>query len=207
MKQIMITLGQFARAGVITFMALAASMFALADKHEESQADVEAGGRVMALEVEAVITAIDLETREVTLQGPAGGIFTLYSQDKVVKLEDVNVGDSVIVSYLAALESELREPTPAELATPWVEVEEEVLSDDAAQPGIADVRTIRAVVSVEAINSESGSVTIKDSRGKLHIIDGVEPEKMERIKVGQTAVMVFTQAVALTLQKKEEGAE
>jgi hypothetical protein len=170
MTQIMKTLSDLSRAGLVACLALALPMLAQAEHHEEAQADAETSVRAMAMEAEAVITAIDLETREVTLQGSTGSSFTLQSQDKAIKLEDVKVGDTVVVTYLAALESQLREPTAEEIAEPWVELEEEVISDDAALPGIADMRVIRAVVTIEGMNREFGTVTIKDSRGKLHII-------------------------------------
>lgn len=207
MTPIMKILSDLSRAGLVAVLALALPILAQAEQTEGAQADVETNVRVMAMEAEAVITAIDLETREVTLQGPNGESFTLDAQEEVVKLEDVKVGDAVVVTYLAALESQLREPTAEEIAEPWLELDEEVVSDDAAHPGIADMRVIRAVVTIEEMNPELGAVTIKDSRGKLHVIGGVEPEKMEGVTIGQSAVMVFSQALALTLQKKEDASE
>lgn len=207
MKNVMKNVANLRRASLVVVLALALPMLAQAEQTEEAQADVETNVRVMAMEAEAVITAIDLEAREVTLEGPNGELFTLHSQEKVVKLEDLEVGDAVVVTYLAALESQLREPTAEEIAQPWLELDEEVVSDDAAHPGIADMRVIRAVVTVEGMNREFGTVTIKDSRGKLHIIGDVEPEKLEGITIGQSAVMVFSQALALTLKKKEESSE
>ena len=50
-------------------------------------------------------------------------------------------------------------------------------------------------------------MVIKDSRGKVHMIGDVEPEKMTGVKVGQTAVIVFTEAMALTLEKKAKAAQ
>jgi len=207
MTHLMKILYSTTRTTLIMLLALTLPMLAQAAHHEEAQAEVKTGGRAMAVEVEAVITAIDLKTREVTLQGPSGDTFTLKSEDKMIKLEDVKVGEVVVVTYLAALESELREPTAEELAEPWVEVEDEVLSDDTTQPGIANMRIIRAVVTIEGMNREFGTVTVKDSRGKLHIIGDVEPEKMEGVTLGQTAVMVFSEALALSLQKKAPEAE
>ena len=207
MTHLMKILYSTTRTTLIMLLALTLPMLAQAAHHEEAQAEVKTGGRAMAVEAEAVITAIDLKTREVTLQGPSGDTFTLKSEDKMIKLEDVKVGEVVVVTYLAALESELREPTAEELAEPWVEVEDEVLSDDTTQPGIANMRIIRAVVTIEGMNREFGTVTVKDSRGKLHIIGDVEPEKMEGVTLGQTAVMVFSEALALSLQKKAPEAE
>jgi hypothetical protein len=213
MSDTMKTLSRAARTGLIALVALALPMLAQAAHHEEAQAKpkaetqakVQTGGRAVAMEAE--ITAIDLKTRQVTLRGPGGNTFTLQSQDKAIALEDVKVGDSVVVTYIAAMESELRVPTAEEIAAPWVELDEEAVSEDATHPGIADMRVIRAVVTVEGMNRVSGTVTVKDSRGMVHIIGDVEPEKMEGVKIGETAVIVFAEAIALTLKHQAAPAD
>ena len=215
MSDTMKTLSRAARIGLIALVALALPMLAQAAHHEEAQAKpkaetqakVQTGGRAVAMEAEAEITAIDLKTRQVTLRGPGGNTFTLQSQDKAIALEDVKVGDSVVVTYIAAMESELRVPTAEEIAAPWVELDEEAVSEDATHPGIADMRVIRAVVTVEGMNRVSGTVTVKDSRGMVHIIGDVEPEKMEGVKIGETAVIVFAEAIALTLKHQAAPAD
>ena len=215
MSHTMKTLSHAARTGLIALVALALPMLAQAAHHEEApakpqaevQAKVQTGGRAVAMEAEAEITAIDLKTRQVTLRGPGGNTFTLQSQDKAIALEDVKVGDSVVVTYIAAMESELRVPTAEEVAAPWVELDEEAVSEDATHPGIADMRVIRAVVTVEGMNRVSGTVTVKDSRGMVHIIGDVEPEKMEGVKIGETAVIVFAEAIALTLKHQAAPAD
>jgi len=215
MSDTMKTLSRAARTGLIALVALALPMLAQAAHHEEAQAKpkaetqakVQTGGRAVAMEAEAEITAIDLKTRQVTLRGPGGNTFTLQSQDKAIALEDVKVGDSVVVTYIAAMESELRVPTAEEIAAPWDELDEEAVSEDATHPGIADMRVIRAVVTVEGMNRVSGTVTVKDSRGMVHIIGDVEPEKMEGVKIGETAVIVFAEAIALTLKHQAAPAD
>ena len=86
-----------------------ATLFPLALAAEE--AAPEGGGRAMIMTVEAVVTDIDLENRQVSLQGPMGHPVTVTASEKVVKLEDVSVGDTLIATYMASLEGELREPT------------------------------------------------------------------------------------------------
>jgi hypothetical protein len=39
-----------------------------------------------------------------------------------------------------------------------------------------------------------------DSNGKVHVIADVEPEKMSNVTLGQTIVMTFSEALALTLE-------
>jgi hypothetical protein len=169
----------------------------------EEGAAPEGGARAMAVEIVAVVTDIDLETRQVSLEVPGGSVITVHATEQVVKLEDVSVGDALVVTYLAALEGEIREPTEEELAEPWVELDEGIVSDDPAHPAVAGARAIRAVVSIEGMNRILGTVTVKDARGKVHVITDVEAEKMAGVTLGQTAVLVFTEALALSLEKHQ----
>ena len=186
------------QASLLALMVFVLPMAAQAEHHEEG----EATGRAVAVSMEAVVTDINLETRQVTLKGPEGNSVTLTARENVVKLEDVKVGDTLVATYVAALEGELREPTEEELANPWVVVEEGGISEEGAAPAIGAARIIRAVCTIEGMNRELGAVTIKDPNGKLHLIGGVEPEKMDGVTLGQTVVIVYAEALALTLEPK-----
>lgn len=184
-------------------LALLVTIAPMAAHAAEEGAAPEGGARAMAVEIVAVVTDIDLETRQVSLEVPGGNIITVHATEQVVKLEDVSVGDALVVTYLAALEGEIREPTEEELAEPWVELDEGIVSDDPAHPAVAGARAIRAVVSIEGMNRILGTVTVKDARGKVHVITDVEAEKMAGVTLGQTAVLVFTEALALSLEKHQ----
>ena len=168
------------------------SLFPLALSAEEPAP--QGGGRAMIVTVEAVVTDIDLENRQVSLQGPMGQPVTITATEQVVKLEDVSVGDTLIATYMASLEGELRAPTEEELAEPWVVLEDAGVLEGADQPTAGGARLIRAVCTV----------TVMDPRGKAHVIADVEPEKMEGVTLGQTIVMVYTEAIAVTLEHVKE---
>ena len=186
-------------SATLVALALVLPLSAQADNHAAAEAAAPSG-RAMALTVEAVITEIDLETRQVTLQGPGGAPFTVTAQEQVVKLEDVSVGDTVVATYLAALEGELREPTEEEKAEPWVVLEDAGISENPDNPAIGGARLIRAVCTIEGMNRVLGTVTLMDPRGKLHLLGDVEPGKMEGVVLGQTVVVVYTEALALSLE-------
>jgi hypothetical protein len=182
----------------VAALMLAMPLAAQAGHHEE--AAVEGGLRAMALTVDAVVTAIDLETMQIGLMGPGGAPFTITAPEQVIKLEDVSVGDRVVATYLSALEGELRAPTQDELAEPWVVLEDAAISEDADAPAISGARQIRAVCTIEGLNRVLGTVMLKDSNGNLHVLDDVDPAKMEGVTLGQTLVVVYTEALALSLE-------
>ena len=165
--------------------------------------ETDGGARAMALTVEAIVTDIDLESRQVSLKGPDGKTITLTATEDVVKLEDVNVGDALRATYLAALEGELREPTEEEKAEPYVVLKDGGAGDVEGQPVAGAARLIHAVCTIEGMNRLLGTVTIMDPNGKVHVIGDVEPEKMSNVTLGQTIVMTFREAIALTLEHVE----
>jgi hypothetical protein len=189
------------RLAALSLMALALPLMA------ESEAPaVEGNVRAMAMAVEAVVTDVDLETRQVSLKTPSGEIVTLTATEDVVKLEDVAVGDRLRATYLAALEGELREPTEEELAQPWLVLQDSGKGVVDGTPMAGGARIIRAVCTIEGMNRLLGTVTILDPNGRAHVIGDVEPEKMAGVTLGQTIVMVYEEALALTLEHVEAPA-
>lgn len=199
------SLSRILNAGIIAALAAALPFAAQA---ESEAADVDTRGRAMAMVVEAVVVDIDHETRHVSLQGPTGNIFTVTATEQVVKLEDINVGDTLVATYLAALEGELREPTEEELAEPWVVLQDAgATTNEAGEPVVGGARLIRAVTTIEGMNRALGTVTLLDSNGKLHLIQDVEPEKMEGVTLGTTIVVIYREALALSLEHTGKAAE
>lgn len=156
--------------------------------------------RVMAITVEAEVTDVDRETRHVTLRGPGGDLFTVTVPEETSSLDNIKAGDRLVATYIAGLEGELREPTEAELEEPWVVIKEAGVSDDKNHPGVGAARVIRAVCTIEGLNRILGTVAFKDPRGKVHVIGDVEPEKMEGVTLGQTLIVVYAEALALSLE-------
>lgn len=175
-------------------------VFATGVAAQEAEPTEEGNARTMAITVEALVTDVDMETRHVTLQGPRGDLFTVTVPEDATKLENIKVGDRLVATYLAGLEGELREPTAEELAEPWVVIKDVGISDDANHPGVGAARVIRAVCTIEGLNRILGTVVIKDPRGKVHVIGDVEPEKMEGVTLGQTVVLVYAEALAMSLE-------
>ena len=42
---------------------------------------------------------------------------------------------------------------------------------------------------------------IKDARGRMHTVGGVEMSKLDNVRLGDTVVVVFTEALVLSLKE------
>ena len=189
-------------------LCLSALMLALPfSLQAEEPMSPETKDRIMAITIDAEITDVDTDTREVTLRGPMGDLVTIKVGDHIERLADFAVGDVVSTTYIASLEGELRAPTAEEIAEPWVELDAAAIATKDMDPGAMVGRKIRAVCTIEGMNRVTRSVTVRDPRGKYHVIGDVEPEKMEGVTLGTTLVLVYTEAMAVTLEKKDAMAE
>ena len=169
----------------------------------ENPADVvwASGGRAIVVEVEGEVIAVDLETRELVVRGPCGNFVTLSAREDGVDISQIVPGDTIIADYVASIEAEVRQPTAEELAEPWVVMGERGntgADDDVTAAGLA--RLVRAVCTIEAMDS-AGNVTIKDARGRMHTIGCVELDKLDNVRLGDSVVVVFTEALVMSLKE------
>jgi hypothetical protein len=142
-----------------------------------------------------------MDTREVVVVGPAGNFLTLAAREDGVNLTKIAVGDTIVADYVVSIEAEVREPTAEEQANPWVVMGEMGnTTSDAPMTAAGAARMIRAVCTIEAMD-RNGNVTIKDSRGHMHSVGGVELEKLDNVRLGDTVVMLFTEALVLSLKE------
>jgi len=168
---------------------------------EEPAAPVAGETVLGALEVTATVTAIDPETREVTLQTEDGEEYSLVADEAVKNLAQVNVGDVVTATYVEALAYEVKKGGEAGA--------EATVAAGAAEPGakpagvVAD--QIKVTVTIEAIDPSVPSVTFKGPEGNTRTIRVLHPEKLEGVSVGDTVEITYTEALAMKVEEAPEG--
>lgn len=172
-----------------------------------SQAELEVAARgdnerMTAKRISAVITDIDTASREVTLEGGLGNSITLTVGPDVSRFDEFKVGDLVVATYASSISGELRAPTEAELAEPIVVVDAGAVAPADMEPGAAVGRSVRAICTIEGMNRVTRTVMLKDPDGDFHIIDDVDPAKMEGVSLGDTVIITYTEAFALALEKQ-----
>lgn len=155
----------------------------------------------MLLTLSGKIEAIDLKTREVTLRGPSGRVETVVVDEKVKRLAEAKVGDTVTVNYYMGYVAELRKPTPEEEQNPLVVLEEAGKAGKDAPPGAVGMRKVRAVVTIEGLDRPTQTVTVKGPLGRYWVARVADPARLEQAHIGEKIVVIFTQAAAVSLEK------
>src|SRR3982751_5391810 len=71
----------------------------------------KARGEAVGIKISAVVEAIDLAARRITLKGPQGNSESYIAGPEVKRLAEIKVGDKVTLDYKVAAVAELRAPT------------------------------------------------------------------------------------------------
>jgi len=181
--------------GTVGLPAAAAQAAAETKEHVASEPGKAAMARTT--KIVATVEAIDLAKREVTLKGPKGKVVTLTAGPDVRNLEQVKVGDSVIVGYLEALSltlmkdgKELRGATSASDGARAAKGE---------RPAGVVAEQVKVTADVIAVDTKHKIVTLKGPKQTVDLRVN-DPQQLKLIKVGDQVEAVYTQALALSVE-------
>jgi hypothetical protein len=145
------------------------------------------------------ITDIDYANREVTLKGSQGRTETFSVSKDVQRFNQAKVGDKVAVDYYFGFNAEVRKPTAEEKENPLVLLQATGRTSPSEAPAGADMRQIRAVVTIESLDRADQTITVKGPRGKHYSARVADPSNFDKVHIGDTIVLTFTEAAAISL--------
>ena len=157
--------------------------------------------------VTAKVEAIDHATRVVTLKGPLGNVVTFAVDERVKRLNEVQVGDEVTADYYVSLAGELRAPTEEERQNPLVKITGGARAPKGTSPAGGAVQAYRVVATITALDQASQSFTLQGPLGNSGVIHSQNPENFKQMHVGDTVVVIYTEALAVTLEKAKPAAK
>ena len=152
----------------------------------------------------ATVQAVDLEKRELTLKGPLGNVETLTVDKAVKRLNEIKVGDEVTAKYYVSVAAELREPTAAEKKNPLVVTEGVAKAPKGTAPAAGGLRIIRVIATVEGLARPTRMVTLKGPRGNYMDVRARDVKRLEKLHLGDTIVVTFTEALAISVEKADK---
>jgi hypothetical protein len=145
----------------------------------------------------ARVGAIDHATRMVTLVSEAGDKLIFRADDGVRNLEQVKVGDELQGDLVEKLLIEARPATEEEKAAPVQVAEGLVRGEPGEKPAGLFVRELKSVFTIASIDEAAGGGELRDANGELHFVKARDPKVLERLKVGDTVVVTYTEALRL----------
>lgn len=147
----------------------------------------------------AVVEAINHESREVTLRRGDGKTISFVVGDDARNLDQVQVGDIVTAEYIENLKIEViaAENAEAQVGTAGVVTR----AEEGEMPGVAGVETVIVTAIVEEINIEANTFKLKGPEGNIEEYTARNPENLKKAAVGDLVVISVTKAIAITVEK------
>ena len=146
----------------------------------------------------ATVKAINLDTRQVTLQGKKGKTFTITVSDAVTNLPQVKVGDRVVVTYYESLLVQLTGK-----AGDGITRRTDTLGAGRAEPGQMPSGTVRDTVKITAnilsVNQKTRKVILQGPKKAMTI---AVPKDMDisKFKAGDQIEAEYLQEMAISVE-------
>jgi hypothetical protein len=159
-------------------------------------------GTSQTVTVRAKVRAIHMKTRDVTLVGPEGGVFTVHAGDQVTNLAQVKKGDTVVVHYTRSTVIVLAgpgEPVPPNTVT---------VSGATAAPGSLPAGQVsgRLVLTgtVVGVDPDAHTISLVNPKGgrvvTLSVTDPQRQAQLAHVNVGDSLTVVYTAALAVAVE-------
>ena len=166
-------------------------------------AEVPSREDVTVITATGKVFEIDYKSRELTVLGPDGHLKHVVVGEHVERLSEVEKGDDIKVSFFVSDLYEVREPTPEEVQAPQTELDHVIKASSKHLPAGASLKQFRSVCTIVDLNSVNMTGTLKDPNGKFRVVAIKNPENITKLRIGQTVVVVHTEALAVSLEKTD----
>lgn len=149
--------------------------------------------------INAVVEAINHETRVVQLRKSDGEVVTITVGEEARNLDQVIVGDIVNAEYshsvsIKVLANDGQEAGMGELAGV-------ARAEKGAMPGVAAFDAKVVTATVEAIDLEANTFKLKGPNGVITQYTARNPDNLRRSAVGDLVVITITDSVAISVEE------
>lgn len=152
-------------------------------------------GAASLIMLSATVTAVNQETREVTLKGADGKELAITVGEEVKNLPQVAVGDQVEVAYYESVNVEVLGPEQAEPGATAMSALE--TAEPGQKPAGAMATELSVVATIDAIDKDAETVTLKGPEGNTKTVKVRNPANLEKVAVGDQVMITLTRAVAV----------
>jgi hypothetical protein len=149
----------------------------------------------------AKVSAIDRQQRRVTLVDVAGSETVFYADEEVRNFEQIQVGDEVVGERIEAILLEVRPPTPEEAAGGASILQVVATAKPGQRPAGLFVHEITAVLSIDAIDRQASTATLRGPSGVPRVVRVANPANLDRVRVGDDVVVTYTEALRLVVRE------
>jgi len=148
----------------------------------------------------ATVEAVDLKTRTVKMRSLEGKPFTIHVGKEAVNLPRVKAGDKVEITYAQALEVRMAEP--GEVKAEKTEIV--AGAEPGAKPRGIGITETNITATILELDKTSESATLQFADGVIASVKVQNPANLDKVKVGDTIVIKFLEALELKVMGKKK---
>ena len=147
--------------------------------------------------VTATIEAIDSATRVVTLKGSAGQLVDIAAPAEMQGFKNLRVGDQVTATYFEAVAVSVRKPAaPPTSSTPMT-----TTTRKDRTPGSETRRQQTFTVTVESVNPQAPTLTVKDQKGRVVTLGVADAAQLQNIKAGDSVDVTYYESLMIKVAR------
>ncbi len=146
----------------------------------------------------ATVEKIDMNKRLVTIRGTEGDTMTIHAGKEVVNLPQVRVGDKIEVDYVQSLA--VRMAKPGEVRNETAEMMTKAKPGN--KPGVAELIETTVTATILGLDRVNETATLKLPNDEMMVVKVQDPTNFDKVKVGDTIVITYTEAVAISVRGK-----
>ena len=143
--------------------------------------------------VNALVEAVNYETREVTLRDADGELITFIADEEVRNLAQMKVGDVINAEYTRSYAIEVYENTGMTPSTG--DFSAMGVAEEGDKPGLTSIDTQVITATVEAIDIEANTFKLKWPDDSVEEFTAQNPENLKKAAVGDLVVITVTEAL------------
>jgi hypothetical protein len=151
--------------------------------------------------VSAVVHDVDLTTRQVLLETADGAFTTVVAPEEVRNLPQVEVGDTVTLSFYGGIAASLAPAGEPPIVMDTAEAL--VRAEEGERPAGAMLSELTTTVTFDAFDPETGIVTFTGQSGMQRMVEVQDPEMrafVETLDAGDQVDVTVIEIVALEVE-------
>jgi hypothetical protein len=154
------------------------------------------------IQVRALVVELDVAKRNVALRLPGGRVETVDVPLDIKNLEQVRVGDELVVRYHQAVAARL-EPAGKGIRE-RVESSGVTGAASGALPGVLGTRRIEVLATITALDRNAGTATLRGPKRTvtMDVPPGVD---IGKLKVGDSVRAEFVEAALIAIERRAAG--
>jgi len=177
--------------------AVALASLVFAGSFTAQAAELPIGSEALESHVTTKVQAIDLASRQVTVEGANGKPVTFQLTEKAKALPNLKVGDTVDIYVTRAVAYVLNTDVGG---APKVSDESGSIraTKDNPNPGGEAFRQVKVTSQIKKIDLKKHEVSLLPPEGKLQVVKVENPDlqaRMKNLKVGQTVDAIYTEVL------------